>query len=167
MVRRLSVASLDSGAELSVYCAAPSASAGRSDTATAPLRAIKLGVSRYPVNCGRAGSTELAWLSSPSAAHHAISGSAAALALASWPPAFAQARVSVDWTVARRAAGQHLALGKAAGDTPVANGLLPSGQVRSGAPRLTTTCDMSVVDRQSARWYVKDICASTQPMGTQ
>ena len=29
------------------------------------------------------------------------------------------------------------------------------------------TYDMSVVDQQSGRWYVKDIRASTQPMGTQ
>jgi hypothetical protein len=166
-VRRLSVASLDSGAELSVYSAAPSASADRSDTATAPLRAIGLGVPRYPVNGGRAGSTEPAWLSAPPVAHHAISGPAAALALASRLPAFAQARASGDWAVPRQPAGKHLVLGKAAGDTPVADGLMASGQVRSGVPRLTTTCDMSVVDRQSARWYVKDIRASTQPMGTQ
>jgi hypothetical protein len=36
-----------------------------------------------------------------------------------------------------------------------------------GAPRLTTTYDMSVIDRHSGRWYVKDIRASTQSMGTQ
>ena len=40
-------------------------------------------------------------------------------------------------------------------------------QVVPGAPRLATSCDMSVVDQQSGRWYVKDIRASTQPMGTQ
>jgi hypothetical protein len=44
--------------------------------------------------------------------------------------------------------------------------ILPA-QVGPGAPRLATTYDMSVVDRQGARWYVEDIRASTQPMGTQ
>ena len=41
------------------------------------------------------------------------------------------------------------------------------GQVGLGAARLATTYDMSVVDRQSNRWYVEGIRASTQPMGTQ
>jgi hypothetical protein len=166
-VRRLSVASLDSGAELSVYCAAPSASADCGDTAAAPLRAIELGVPRYPVNGGGAGSAELALPSAPSAEHHAIPGPAAALALASRPPAFSRARTSGDRAVPCRVAGRRRAPGKAARDTPMADGLMPSGEVKGGAPRLATTCDMSVVDRQSARWYVKDIRASTQPMGTQ
>jgi hypothetical protein len=170
-VRRLSVASLDSGAELSVYCAAPSASADGGDTAAAPLRAIELGVPRYPVNGGRVGSAESACLSAPSAAHHVIFAPAVALAHAGRLHAFSQARASGDPALLRRvpcrAAGWHVARGRAARDTPVANGLMPSGQVRSGVPRLATTCDMSVVDRQSARWYVKDIRASTQPMGTQ
>ena len=39
--------------------------------------------------------------------------------------------------------------------------------VGAGASRLATTHDMSVVDQQSGRWYVKDIRASTQPMGSQ
>jgi hypothetical protein len=43
---------------------------------------------------------------------------------------------------------------------------LPS-QAGADSPRLSTTYDMSVVDQQSGRWYVKDIRASTQPMGTQ
>jgi hypothetical protein len=42
-----------------------------------------------------------------------------------------------------------------------------SGLVAAGSPRLVATCAMSVVDRHSGRWYVKDIRASTQPMGTQ
>jgi hypothetical protein len=40
------------------------------------------------------------------------------------------------------------------------------GQVGTGAPSLVATYDVSVVDQQGARWYVKDIRASTQPMGT-
>jgi len=42
-----------------------------------------------------------------------------------------------------------------------------SEQVGTGAPRLARTYDMTVIDQQSGRWYVKDIRASTQPMGTQ
>jgi hypothetical protein len=41
------------------------------------------------------------------------------------------------------------------------------GQVRGGTPELATTYDMSVIDQQSGRWYVRDIRASTEPMGTQ
>jgi len=44
--------------------------------------------------------------------------------------------------------------------------ILPA-QVGLSTPRLATTYDMSVVDRQSNRWYVEGIRASTQPMGTQ
>jgi hypothetical protein len=46
------------------------------------------------------------------------------------------------------------------------NWLLP-GQGKQSAAQLTTTYDMSVVDQQSGKWYVEDIRASTQPMGTQ
>jgi hypothetical protein len=41
------------------------------------------------------------------------------------------------------------------------------GQVGTGVPRLTISYDLLVVDQQSGRWYVKDIRASTPPMGTQ
>jgi hypothetical protein len=44
--------------------------------------------------------------------------------------------------------------------------LLPD-QGTQGVPQLTTTYDMTVVDQQSGKWYVEDIRASTQPMGTQ
>jgi hypothetical protein len=84
MVRRLSLASLDSGAESPVYVLVPSASAGRGTYAN--------------------------------------------------------------------------------GDAP---GWMPPTQVVTVAPRRATTYDMSVIDLQSGRWYVKDIRASTQPMGTQ
>jgi hypothetical protein len=46
------------------------------------------------------------------------------------------------------------------------NWLLP-GLGKQGVPQLTTTYDMTVVDQQSGKWYVEDIRASTQPMGTQ
>jgi len=42
-----------------------------------------------------------------------------------------------------------------------------SEQVGIGALRLARTYDMAVIDQQSGRWYVRDIRASTQPMGTQ
>ncbi|MCL2582010.1 MAG: conjugal transfer protein [Streptosporangiales bacterium] len=50
--------------------------------------------------------------------------------------------------------------------TVTVNWLLP-GQPKQSVPQLTTTYDMSVVDQQSGKWYVEDIRASTQPMGTQ
>jgi Conjugative transposon protein TcpC len=50
--------------------------------------------------------------------------------------------------------------------TVTVNWLLP-GQGKQGVAQLTTTYDMSVVDQQSGKWYVEDIRASTQPMGTQ
>jgi hypothetical protein len=56
--------------------------------------------------------------------------------------------------------------GEATRDTAVTADLTISGQVGAGSPRLVTTYDMSVIDPQSGRWYVKDIRASTQPMGT-
>jgi hypothetical protein len=40
-------------------------------------------------------------------------------------------------------------------------------QAGTMVPGLATSYDMSVVDQQSGRWYVEDIRASTQPMGTQ
>jgi hypothetical protein len=41
------------------------------------------------------------------------------------------------------------------------------GQVSQAAPQLAATYDMSVIDQQTGKWYVKEIRASTQPMGTQ
>ena len=211
MVRRLSVASLDSGAESPVYGAAPSASADRDDTAAIPLRAMKLGVPRYPVNGARGGSSRPVWLSMPSAAragvHQGISVPATALMIASQSPAISRARaISGARASGRRCGGPessdrapaghglgtgravqrravqcrsgrcravpcgatslYRAPGAAARDTTAVR-LMSSSQVRGGVPRLTTSWDMSVVDPQSGRWYVRDIRASTQPMGTQ
>jgi hypothetical protein len=53
-------------------------------------------------------------------------------------------------------------LGKVARDTPgIARDSL-SWQVREVVGRTAVIDNMSVVDRQSARWYVKDIRASTR-----
>jgi hypothetical protein len=41
------------------------------------------------------------------------------------------------------------------------------GQGAQGVAQLSSTYDMSVVDQQSGKWYVENIRASTQPMGTQ
>jgi len=112
MVRRLSVASLDSGAESPVYGEEPLASADR-DPADNPPRAD--GDGRRAAGGGQA-----------------VAG----------------------WNLATR-------------DITITVSLATPGQVGTGVPRLATTCDMSVVDQQSGRWYVKDIRASTQPMGTQ
>ena len=50
--------------------------------------------------------------------------------------------------------------------TVTVNWVLPE-QVRTGVATLVQTYDMTVIDQQSGRWYVKEIRASTQPMGTQ
>jgi Conjugative transposon protein TcpC len=49
--------------------------------------------------------------------------------------------------------------------TVTVNWMIP-GQVRGGMSQLAITYDMSVIDQQSGRWYVREIRASTQPMGT-
>lgn len=110
-MRRLSVASLDSGAESPVYGEEPSASADRSPVENPPR---------------------------------------------------------ADGGGRRSAGGGQAVAGRyATRNTAVAEGLATPWQVGTGVPRLATSCDMSVVDQQSGRWYVKDIRASTQPMGTQ
>ena len=136
-MRRLSVASLDSGAESPVYGEEPSASADRGP-AEMPTRAD--GHGRWAAG-GRPGGGR----------RRAGMGGSAGLAVRSASAASLRFRF------------------RAASDTRQhgAVGLVTPGQVGTGVPRLATTCDMSVVDRQSGRWYVKDIRASTQPMGTQ
>lgn len=49
--------------------------------------------------------------------------------------------------------------------TVTVNWVIP-GQVSGPMAQLTTSYDMSVVDQQSGKWYVREIRASTQPMGT-
>ena len=57
--------------------------------------------------------------------------------------------------------------GGATRDITVTVNWLLSGQGKQGLAQITATYDMSVVDQQSGKWYVEDIRASTQPMGTQ
>lgn len=156
MVRRLSVASLDSGAESPVYGEEPSASAGR------------LGPVGTPPWSGAARRTD--WKG----------------VLATQPPGFFQAYASGGQTALGRCIAPGAARAGLGGEAspggiaapPVPRGgatrgitvsvkLAVPGQVGTAAARLATTYDKSVVDRQSGRWYVKDICASTQPRGTQ
>jgi len=42
-----------------------------------------------------------------------------------------------------------------------------SGQVSCAVLQFAAIYDMSVIDRPRGRWYVREIRASTQPMGTQ
>jgi hypothetical protein len=151
---------------------------------------MELGVPLYASDGGLVVSGEPAWLPAPPVAalpgaQQASSDQAAKSALASQLPGFFQAFASGD----QAALGRYLASGAsvsglsgavsfggitslqvsqggATRDITVTVDWAIPGQVATGAPRLATTYDISVVDQQSGRWYVKDIRASTQPMGT-
>jgi hypothetical protein len=152
---------------------------------------MELGVPLYAANGGLVVSAEPAWLPAPPVAalpsvHQASADAGAQRALAGQLPGFFQAYASGD----QAALGRYLApgasitgLGGAVSFGQIASLQVPQGsatrditvtvdwtlpgQVTGDAGQLTTTYDMSVVDQQSGRWYVKDIRASTQPMGTQ
>jgi len=159
--------------------------------ATVNERLMELGVPLYASDGGLVVSGEPAWLPPPRGAalpsvQEAASDPAATSALASQLPDFFQAFASGD----QAALSRYLAPGASTGGlggmvsfgaitslrvpaggatrdiTVTVDWVLP-GQVGMGAPRLAATYDMSVVDQQTGRWYVKDIRASTQPMGTQ
>jgi hypothetical protein len=157
--------------------------------ATVNDQPMELGVPLYVDGTGIVVSGHPAWLPAPPTAQlpkaqSAGSDSAAKNALSSQLPNFFQAYASGDQATLNRylmpgvsfsGLGGTVSFGSIAAITvPPGNGtrqitvtvdwMLP-GQVGLGAPRLATTYDMSVVDQQSGRWYVKDIRASTQPMG--
>jgi hypothetical protein len=168
-----------------------------SDTAVVTLlssvngKLMELGVPLYASNGGLVVSAEPAWLPAPPVAalpsvHQASSDAGAQRALAGQLPGFFQAYASGD----QAALGRYLAPGAsitgldgAVNFGDIASLQVPQGSATrditvtvhwtlpeqvSGSPaQLTTTYDMSVIDQQSGRWYVKDIRASTQPMGTQ
>jgi hypothetical protein len=114
------------------------------------------------------------------------SGSDAKSALSSQLPAFFQAYASGDQATLNRflapgvsisgldgavvyssIAGITVPRGGATRDIKVTvNWTLPE-QVRTGVPQLAQSYEMTVVDQQNGKWYVKEIRASTQPMGTQ
>ncbi len=159
--------------------------------ATVNGRLIELGVPVYASGGGMVVSGEPAWLpappaASPPAAQQASTDQAAQSALSAQLPAFFQAYASGDQATLNRylapgvsvsGLGGAVSFGSIASITVPPGGatrditvtviwVLP-GQVSQAAPQLATTYDMSVVDQQSGRWYVREIRASTQPMGTQ
>ena len=129
-MRRLSVASLDSGAESPVYGEEPSASTER-DPAEMPPGPAAGG--------GRCGPCHLT--------------------------------VPERYLASARAVGPggitsfHVSQRMAARDTTVDMDSGIPWQVGTGVPQVMTSCDMSVVDPQSGRWYVKDIRASNAADG--
>jgi hypothetical protein len=139
MVRRLSVACLDSGAESPVYGEEPSASADRGLVVNPP-RADGGGR-----RAAGGGQVVAGWYLAPGTVVGGRGGAVGADGVTS--PQDPQCRATRDITMTVS--------------------LATSGQVGTRMPRLTTSCDMSVVDQQSGKWYAKDIRASTLPMGTQ
>jgi hypothetical protein len=152
---------------------------------------IELGVPLCASGSGLVVSAEPAWLPAPAvatlpSAQRVSSDQGAQSELASQLPGFFEAFASGDQAALSRYLAPGASIiglggavsfggitslevpqGGATRDiTVTVNWTLP-GQVGAGAPRLATTYDMSVVDQQSGRWYVKDIRASTQPMGSQ
>jgi hypothetical protein len=145
-VRRLSVASLDSGAESPVYGAEPSVSAKRGNPAATPpwagsaRRTVRLTVSGRPARFG-VPHRRLA-PGTPIGGHGGTVNSGGIISLQvprTGGATRGKKRMTVDWAL------------------PV--------QVGAGAPRHIASYAMSVVDQQRGRWYVEDIRASTQPMG--
>jgi hypothetical protein len=152
---------------------------------------MELGVPLYASGGKIVVSGMPATLSAPSAATlpgtPAVSSDPAAQsALSSQLPAFFQAYASGDQATLNRflAPGVSLSgLDGAVAYSSIAGITVPRGgttrditvtvnwtlpeQVRTGVPQLAQTYDMTVIDQQSGRWYVKEIRASTQPMGTQ
>lgn len=152
---------------------------------------IELGVPLYSSGGGLVVSGEPALLPAPSQASlpntpAVSSDQAAQSALSSQLPAFFRAYASGD----QGTLGHFLApgvsvsgLGGAVSFGSIASLTVPQGgatrditvtvnwvlpdQGSQVAPQLSATYDMSVVEQQSGKWYVREIRASTQPMGTQ
>jgi len=123
---------------------------------------------------------------SPQGTQQAGSDPAAQRALLSQLPAFFQAYANGDQTTLNRFLAPGVSLdgldgavsfgsiasiavppGGATRDITVTVNWGFPGQVSGDVTQLATTYDMSVIDQQSGRWYVREIRASTQPMGTQ
>lgn len=150
------------------------------DTAAAMLptgvsgQPMELGVPRYasdsrPVVSGQPARLPAPPVAALPSARQASSGQAAKSAPASQLPGFSQALADGDRAALERYLTPRASisgLGGATRHTRVTADWTIPGQVGPGSPTLVTSYDMSVIDRQSGRWYVKDIRASTQPMGT-
>lgn len=154
-------------------------------------KSMELGVPLYASNGELAVSAEPALLPAPAVAalpvaKQASSDASAHSQLLSQLPGFFQAFASGDQSALSRylAPGASISgLGGAVSFGGITSLQVPQGgstrditvtvdwtvpgQVSAELPRLAATYDMSVVDQQSGRWYVGDIRASTQPMGTQ
>jgi hypothetical protein len=175
-VRRLSVASLDSGAESPVYGEDPSAPAGRMDPEARPPRSgaatatplsaangepAKPGVPLSASNEGLVVSAGPVWPPAPPVVSLPEARQASADASAQHAPA-SQRSGFLFGGIARLRVPQ----GCPAHDATMAVNQIP-GQIGAGAPRLAASHDMSVVDQQSGRWYAEDIRTSTQSMGVR
>ena len=159
--------------------------------ATVNGRLTELGVPLYASDGGIVVSGEPAWLPAPSATSvpnspASASDPAAQRALLGGLPAFFQAYASGDQATLNRFLAPGASVGGLGGAvsfgsianltvprggatrdiTVTVNWVLP-GQVSQGAPQFAATYDMSVIDQPGGRWYVREIRASTQPMGTQ
>lgn len=151
---------------------------------------IEIGVPLYASGHGIVVSGEPAWLPTPSAVSPphpaAASDPAAQSALASQLPAFFQAYAGGDQAALNRFLAPGASVGGLGGavsfgsiasitvppggatrDITVTVNWVLYGQVSPAAPQLAATYDMSVIDKPGGRWYVREIRASTQPMGTQ
>jgi hypothetical protein len=151
---------------------------------------IEIGVPLYASGHGIVVSGQPAWLPTPSAVSPphpaAASDRAAQNALASQLPAFFQAYAGGDQATLNRFLAPGASVGGLAGavsfgsiasitappggatrDISVTVNWVLYGQVSRAAPQLAATYDMSVIDKPGGRWYVREIRASTQPMGTQ
>jgi hypothetical protein len=152
---------------------------------------IELGVPIYSSGSGIVVSGEPAWLPAPSAVQppntqEPSSDPVAQSELSSQLPAFFQAYasgnqatlngflapgVSVTGLNGAVRYGSIASISVPQGGTTrditvTVNWLFPGTGVQ-GTGQLSATYSMSVVDQQSGKWYVKDIRASTQPMGSQ
>ena len=150
----------------------------------------EIGVPVYASGRGIVVSGEPAWLPTPSAVsppHPTAASDPAALnALASQLPAFFQAYAGGDQATLNRFLAPGASVGGLGGavsfgsiasitvppggatrDITVTVNWVLYGQVSTAAPQLAATYDMSVIDKPGGRWYVREIRASTQPMGTQ
>jgi Conjugative transposon protein TcpC len=159
--------------------------------ATVNGRLAELGVPLYASDGRIVVSGEPAWLPAPLAASvpntpAAASDPAAQRALLGGLPAFFSAYASGDQATLNRFLAPGASVGGLGGavsfgsiasltvprggttrDITVTVNWVLSGQVSQAAPQFAATYDMSVIDQPGGRWYVREIRASTQPMGTQ
>jgi hypothetical protein len=159
--------------------------------ATVNGRLTEIGVPLYASGSGIVVSGEPAWLPAPSAASlpnspAAASDPAAQRALLGGLPAFFSAYATGDQATLNRFLAPGASVGGLGGtvsfgsiasltvprggttrDITVTVNWVLSGQVSQAAPQFAASYDMSVIDQPGGRWYVREIRASTQPMGTQ